>query len=222
MSASVVFTWKDSKGVEFEVVPRFTASGIQFPETGEDMPNFFHFAAGRGVSAVENAGRFSELSRAKRDREFIKVFSNEYKFIDDISIEVHAGQPVLYATLKGVDEKIPLANVSHGINRLVGIMLAIASRPQSIVLVDEIESGIYYKHKTAIWRSILTFMRKYDSQLFVTTHDIEWLKALVEAAGKKNDDISLWRLKRNRKHPVLDQFKGETLKHGIEFGQEVR
>lgn len=221
-SEPVVFTWKDSNGKEHRAIPKITSSGVEMPDTGEDMPDFFYFAATHNIPSRENAGRFSDLSRKKRDRQFVELFTKEYTWIDDINIEVSAGAPVLYATLKGFKEKMPLANISGGINRMVGILLAIASRPRSVVLVDEIENGIYYKHQAAIWRGLLTFMREYDSQLFVTTHSQAWLESLVKSSADDLNDVSLWRLERSKNKIMLRQFSGATLKAGIEYGQEVR
>jgi hypothetical protein len=102
-------------------------------------------------------------------------------------------------------------------------LLGIASRSKSVVLVDEMENEIYYKHHDAIWRALLFFVRAYDTQVFVTTHSNEWLRALVRAAGNDVEDISLWRFERGDKgHPEIFQFTGETLRAGIMHGAEVR
>lgn len=222
LPSPICIVWRDSEGKEHESYPRVTPSGLEYKSTDEDMPDFFLFAANQLVPSVENAGRFSELSRAGRAHEFVKILTNEYKWIEDISIEVIAGAPALFVTVRGQKEKRPLANVSGGINRIVSIMLGIASRPRSVVLVDEIETGLYFKHHIAMWRGLLTLARKYDSQLFLTTHSGEWLNALAKAAKQDVDDIALWKLELSRKGIAVQQFSGKTLKAGIEYGQEVR
>jgi predicted ATPase len=195
---------------------------IKFDDTGEDLPDFFYFAANHMPAAGENAGRFSDLSMAGRAIEFTKIFTNEYSWIEELTIEVVAGVPVIFATVRGQKEKFPLPNVSGGINRIIGIMLSIASREKSVVLVDEMENGIYYKHYEALWRALLSLARNYQTQLFVTTHSDEWLKALVRAAGIEWGDIALWRIERDAGQSVVRQFGGETFKAGVEAGGEVR
>jgi ABC-type Mn2+/Zn2+ transport system ATPase subunit len=221
-ASQFVFRWRDAAGHVRDIVPSITSSGLRLPDTGEDLPDFFHFPANQTISSVENAGRFSDLSKSRQHHQFVELFAKEYEWLEDINVEVVAGSPALYATLLNVRHKLPLANVSGGINRIVGIMLAIASRPRSVVLVDEIENGIYYQHQAHIWRGLLSFMRNYDSQLFVTTHSEEWLEALLEAADGNVDDIALWRLERGPNGPILRQFGGSTFKAGIESGGEVR
>jgi hypothetical protein len=42
---------------------------------------------------------------------------------------MNAGSPAIYATIRGSKNKISLPNLSSGINRMMAILLAIASHP---------------------------------------------------------------------------------------------
>ena len=219
---SITVTYKDPDGNEHVYYPDVTDMKSGFPDIGEETPGFFFFPANTTTNPLEIVGRFSELSRARQQRNFVAVFADEYPWLQDISIEVSAGAPALYGTLETVDNKVSLPNISGGINRMVGIMVTIGARPQSIVLVDEIENGVYYKHQPAIWKGLLKSLREHDGQMIATTHSKECLDALVNAAGDKVDDISLWRIERGQDGPEVLQFSGDTLKAGIEHGVEVR
>jgi AAA15 family ATPase/GTPase len=190
-----------------------------FPPEREHLPDFFYFASPSIGNATENAGRFSELSKARRHRQFVDLFTKEYPWIEDLSIEVVAAQPVIHATLQNMQEKIPLNSISGGINRLLSIILVMASHPKSVVVVDEIDNGLYYKHQSSFWRWLLSFARESDSQLFLSTHSQEWLESLTKAVGDQTDDICLWRIERNKQNiPVVRQFVGEQVILGIESG----
>jgi AAA15 family ATPase/GTPase len=117
---------------------------------------------------------------------------------------------------------LPLNLISAAVNKSVAILATMASRPRSVVLVDEIENGIYYRHQAALWRSVLLFAREYESQLILTTHSEEWLEARVEAAGDAAEDIALWRMERADGVPVLEQLTGRAFKAGMETGGEIR
>ncbi|MBL8660468.1 MAG: AAA family ATPase [Rhodospirillales bacterium] len=221
--APLVFVWRDAQGREHRSSPLITAQGIQLGASLEDLPDFFFFGANQGVGAAENAARFSELSRNRRERDFVKLFVREYPWIEDLNIEVSGGLPVIHATLRDVPAKLPVNLVSGGINRILGVMLAVASRPRSVVIVDEMENGLFHKHKGSLWRAIIAMARQQDCQMFVSTHDEEWVAALVDAAGDQINDVALWRLERveNDKRR-LRQIPGNILKAGIETGGEVR
>jgi energy-coupling factor transporter ATP-binding protein EcfA2 len=221
--APIVFSWRDAAGLVHQASPRITARGIEFASTAEMVPSeYFLFSASQTVSATEAAARFSALSRQGRERGFVDIFTREYPWICDLDIEVVGGVPTIHATLADTKTKMPINAVSGGINRVMAIMLALASQSNTVVLVDEVENGIYFEHKAAVWRGLLSLARRGESQMFLTTHDEEWLDALVEAADE-TADIALWRLERGPKgDPVLRQFTGGALKAGLEFQGELR
>lgn len=218
-TVQITMVWRDFQGKEHFGSFRFRDGQLKFEGGEEDLPDFFYFPANQTISSIENAGRFSELSRARRAAEFAQEFRSEYGWLEDISIEVVAGAPAIYAALRGQNEKLPLPSVSGGINRIISVLLALASRARSVVLVDEIENGIYYRHHRSMWASLLKFTRSYEGQLFVTTHNDEWLQSLVDAAGSDVDDIALWRVERDKENrPIVRQFSGMQVIAGIQAG----
>jgi len=102
---------------------------------------------------------------------------------------------------------------------MITILLMIASRSRSVVLVDELENGIFHTHHEGFWKELLRFTRLYDSQLFLTTHSAEFLDALGEVMDPKKDEISLWRMRREDNRPVARQFFGEQVQLGIKAGE---
>lgn len=215
--------WTDADGNDYRSAIKVTKNGIEFPESLEDVPDFFFYPSGILPNSVEVAERFSRLSRRGMDDNFKKIFTKEYNWIEDLSIEVEAGAPGVYATIRGSKDKLPLANISGGINRILSIMLAVCSRSQSVVLADEVENGIYFKHQSRLWRGLIDLTRDNNGQIFLSTHSEEWLRALVDAADEKTDDIALWRLEREEGSvsPVVHQFAGSKVLNGILAG-EVR
>lgn len=219
-TSPIGFRWRNSIGEEREIFPRVKQTGIEIEGTGEDLSDFFYFAANQTIQSVENATRFSDLSRAGRANRFIELFTKEYEWIDNLNIEVLAGFPVIYATLRD-GQKLPLPYISGGLNRIVGILLAIVSRARSVILIDEAENGIYHQHYRAMWDALITLSRSHNSQLFTTTHNEEWIEGLFEAAGKDVDDISLWRIERSDEGPLIRQFSGRQTAAAVNVG-EVR
>ena len=220
-SGPLKFSWIDHLGHKHEYSPTITAGGLKLEVADEDNPDFFYMSASTNVSSSENANRFSDMSPDAR-RHLVDILKKEYGWIEDLQIDVSAGQPYVSATLREGDKQ-PLALISGGINRIVGIMIAIASRERSVVLVDEIENGLYYKHHGEIWRSLLLLSQQYDAQLFVSSHSAEWVNALVKASGKRINDVCLWRVERDDKGvPEIFRFDGKTLKSGADFGVDPR
>ena len=195
---------------------------LRYPAQKKTFQISFFFAASAVTSSIETAGRFSELSRTNQQKFFVDLFKQQYGQIEDLSIEVVGGAPALYATIKGVKQKIPLTAVSGAINRILAILLAIVTRPKSVVLVDEADNGVYFKRHRAFCRTLLTFAREFEAQLFLSTHNEEWLTALAHEAGEKSDDLALWRVEQTDNGPIIKQFSGTAFIAAEEYGGEIR
>jgi hypothetical protein len=220
-SASILFEWINAAGEKRPSRPRFTPQGFLPDASGEDLPDFFYFAANQTIGAEENAQRFSELGFEGKRPDFIKFFTTEYPWLSDLSIELVAGSATVYVTLRNGTDRFPLAMVSGGINRVLSIMLALAAHPRSVILIDEIENGISFKHQSAVWRGLSSLARESESQLFVTTHNEEWLEAIFDDAVNIGD-IVLWRLEMADDVPVLRQFSGKQIAIAVQNSGEVR
>jgi len=219
----LTFTWSGADGPEKPVRPMIRQNQVSIA-AGPMKSSASFFPAGLTPPLLETVERFSTLRRQNRSKVFIDAFTKEFDFISDLNIEVNAGQPMIYATLKKNGLQLPISAVSGGINRVLSICLAIASQPQTVIIVDEMEDGLFHTRKGSLWKTTLDLAFQQDAQLFVTTHDEEWLKSLIEVIEDSQiDEVSLWRFQRNdRGESELKQFSGSVLKAAIETGREVR
>ena len=216
------FIWRSAGGHEYPLTPKYADGQIQFPTTGESLPRFFYFSANQPVNAGESASLFSQLSRSHAENTFKALIKKQFPLIKDISIEISGGAPVLYATVPGVREKVPIPNVSGAITRLLAILLTMASKPGGVLLIDEMENGVYYTHHEQVWGAILSFVREFDCQIFTTTHSKEWLQALAVASDKGPlpiENVCLLRLSRRHNRPTLLTFSGKKFRDGSLMGQ---
>jgi AAA domain, putative AbiEii toxin, Type IV TA system len=218
-SAGIQFQWRNSNGQERIYTPKVTPTGISVGGTDEYLPNYYYYPASQTIGSSEIATRFSELSRAGRLTEFITTMRSEYPWIVDLKIEIVAALPVLYATLDTGDQ-MPLANVSGGINKIASIMLTISGRPRTVILIDEVEDGIYFQHQPVIWKGFAAMARQQEAQLFLTTHNEEWLEAVFKDGDM--DDVTLWRLTRDKGIPRLRQYSGKQISVAVEGSGEIR
>lgn len=221
-NGSMEFAWRTSSGQEYTMRPSVTPSGIAMQGLAPEGASSSHFPAGSPVSSIEAASRFSELSKIGRHTSFINVIEREYPWISNIGIEVSAGSPALFASIDGLNSKLPITSISGGISRSIAFMLAIAHKRGAVVSIDEIENGIYFKHHAATWRGMIHLARENSAQLFVTTHSEESIRALVDVMGSDTSDVTLWRVERSAIQPTIRQFGGATLRAGVLAGGELR
>lgn len=217
----ITFEWKDSKGTVNRAQPKITPEGLNIAGTGETMPIFF-FSSSSATNPAENASRFSLLDTSGKSSIFVSALRKIFPFLTGISIQVISGQPTLHAALGFSDLKVPLGLLSGGINKLAGIFLAVAGAAQSVVLIDEIENGFYYRLLPDIWSALLSFCKQQDSQIFASTHSEECLRALLRIVGDNVDEFTLIRTERSDGHCTARVFGGRQLHTAIEQNIEVR
>lgn len=218
----IEFAWTDSEGVRTVAQTRVSGGGVEFESAGS-VPNCYFFSATSSVPSGETATKFSDLrKRRKTDAaDFVRTFTEIFDWIEDISVETYGGAPVLHAAVRGADRLMPLTTVSGAINRIAGILLAIADRRDGLVLVDEIENGIFHRHQLPLAKALVSFSRKHNCQLLMSTHSLEWLEAFILAAGDPSDS-ALYRVERGDPQPSIVRFGGETFAAGVRSSGDVR
>lgn len=218
----LTFEWTDEHGSKRRGDTRISPQGIALQGTGEMLPQFFYFSAQSAVNSIETADRFSQLRNSGQDKKFVRLFTSVYDWVKDVSVESKSGAPIVTAALKGARGRIPINLVSGSVSRAFGLFTAIASRENGVVLIDEIENGLFHERQTLFCKTLIQFARQYKCQLFITTHSQEWLRHFVEASDGKIDDVVFWRAERGKKEPELLRFSGDHLRAAIEYKTEVR
>jgi len=219
----ISFKWDFGSRVSHSRV-EIVDGALQMKGSAQVYPVFL--VSPRTFSGKENAGFYSTLSRTKRAKPVLDAVRSIFPDVEDISLEMLAGEPLIYVSLPGLPEKLPLGDLSGGLNKYIEILLAILINPGGVVLIDEIENGFHHRNLPALLRNIVEMCEENRVQLFATTHSYEFLQVMAEAvASSKNgkDDFSLIRLERNGiDSPTITTVSGEAFEAAISEDFEVR
>jgi len=212
----ITFEWRTEKGEPQKIAATVTSQGIiQLPQTTKLYPITF-FAATSLVSSDENAKRFSFLSRRKRQGRVVAIIRSLFPLVQDISVEIVAGGPALFASVENLDEKLAVGSLSGGLGKYLGYLIAIASNPKGVVLIDEIENGFFYKKYGDVWSGLTTLAREHETQLFISTHSFECLNAALPEVEKDPSLFSLFRTERKQRECIVRAFGGKDFLAGLE------
>lgn len=176
--------------------------------------------------------------------ELVSFFDNEIERYDRVNKEnrinefddvIRMIEPNLKRTSLGIHNSLPtiLADVGYGLaplnllgsggKKLAQIFLALSCAQNGIVLIDEIEGSFHYSILPSIWKAIVEFSRRNNTQIFATTHSGECLKAAYEVARASDfDDIKLHRLERNGETSNFYSFDGEKLEAMLSNDWDLR
>jgi predicted ATPase len=173
--------------------------------------------------AGENATWLSQLSVDKRDVEVVDAIRRHFPFIKGVTSEtISQGTSNVYADLPDLPKKLPLSLVSSGISRLFTFILAIVQFGDGVVLIDEIENGIFHTQYEKVWKTLIDLAKLHNTQLFVSTHSSECLTALLPSLQENEEEFTLLHTKRETSAVDVELHSGKALSSLIRQGFDPR
>jgi hypothetical protein len=85
--------------------------------------------------------------------------------------------------IKDINQPIPLRSLGDGMQRTLGIALALVNAKDGFLLIDEFENGLYYSVQPNLWRLIFEVARRLNVQVFATTHSWDCIEGFQKAAS---------------------------------------
>lgn len=124
-----------------------------------------------------------------------------------------------------------LSTYGDGIKKVLSIASGIAKAVNGVLLIDEVETAIHSRYFNDIFRFIASACRKFDVQVFITSHSIEAIDGFLaiedydRMSDGGEDPISVVTLKKD-----LDSFRSyarvlfgrHVYQNREQFGFEVR
>lgn len=119
----------------------------------------------------------------------------------------------------------PISTLGDGAQRVLGLAIALVSAENSVLLIDEVESGIHYSLQRKLWEVIFQYATKLNVQVFATTHSNDTLSALVHVASHSEDPnlAQFVRLQRNANAQIdVVTYAMDDLEHAAISNIEMR
>jgi AAA15 family ATPase/GTPase len=218
----ISFEWHAGSGKMYSAKVTLGETGqLQLSGFDEAYPGIYVYPG--SISAKDNARRFSSLSKINKDSTILEAIKKVYPRVTGISVEILTGGATLYVSVDYLPEKLPITVLSGGVNKFISILLGIVASENGVVLIDEIESGFYYKTLTPMLNVIYEFAAQHTAQLFVSTHSYELLESLVAVMDGREHDFSLLRTVQTKDGSSSVQFvEGHSYRSAIKQDFEVR
>jgi ABC-type cobalamin/Fe3+-siderophores transport system ATPase subunit len=125
--------------------------------------------------------------------------------------------------VEGISEPIPIRNLGNGMQRLLGIVLSLVSAQNGILLIDEVENGLYFTVQEDLWQLIFQVACQLNVQVFATTHSWDCISAFQGAIQDEESQESLLiRLEYKEDNIVATIFDEQDLAIIIRDRIEVR
>jgi ABC-type cobalamin/Fe3+-siderophores transport system ATPase subunit len=200
---------------------RVAKDGLQMDSFEDSYSMVYVFPA--IFSAKETAKRFSYLSKRNEEKPVVESVRKLFPMVRELTVETNWGQPVLYASVDSLSEKLPVTVLSGGINKYIAILLSIAVSKNGVVLVDEFDEGFYYKNFKQVAANLIDACADNNVQLFASTHSYEFLEAVMPSTDEREDGFRLLRFSRSANgQSSVKTIKGQHYRAAIQQDFEVR
>jgi predicted ATPase len=119
---------------------------------------------------------------------------------------------------------VPLASCGDGMRRILAIIAELVSVEGGTLLIDEIDTGLYYEVLIDLWKLVLEIAAKTKTQVFATTHSWDCVQAFQEALTELSDRQigQLVRLDRDKKQVEPVVYSASELDIAMRQRIEVR
>lgn len=200
-----------------------TQDGMHLQPIASPPPFDTFFLSSRTRAPVlEDPKRFGNLERNKKQDVLLDPLRIIEPRLTRLAVAMVGDIPMIHGDI-GLARLVPLALMGEGMVRLASLILAIANAPKGVVLIDEIENGLYYSILPKVWQSIAKAAQQFNTQVFATTHSLGCITAAHQVFNNsKVYNFGLHRLERTKGVIRVATYDKESLTAAIEAGLEVR
>ena len=204
-------------------VPGVAAVGVEARQAPRPhQPLAIFLAARRASISEEDVKRFSQLEINSQQEGVLQILKGIDSRLTKLAVVSTRPTPAIYADI-GLSRLIPVQLMGDGMTRILSLALSIATVPDGMVLVDEIENGLHHTVMQKMWGAIATYARRYNVQIFATTHSHECFRTACQAfESDEEDDFRLFRIDHSRGKLRTVRYDREMMDSALEFNVEVR
>lgn len=171
---------------------------------------------------IEQLSGISDLIKTKNKASILQALNLFDQGIRDITILSPQGmRPTIEIDHVDFKTTAPVSAFGDGMRRALTFALTIPKVKGGLLLVDEIETAIHFSALQELYSWLIKICQINDVQLFVTTHSLEAVDALLSAHGNAYEGLVTYQL--GQSGQPAKRFSGELLNRlRNERGLDVR
>lgn len=137
---------------------------------------------------------YGRLVEKKQEQQIIDILRTIEPKIKDMTL---VGQELMVDI--GLSQRLPINMMGDGLRKLVAIVLAAYECRDGVLAIDEVDNGFHYSAMKSLWKAIFMASEANNTQVFLTTHNIDFLKGLTTFLGEETyssmrDDVAAYKL----------------------------
>jgi AAA15 family ATPase/GTPase len=183
-----------------------------------------YFIPSRTITPKDDAILFGKIDRSDfgQIEDIVKILQIVDPRIKRLSVIPNANEVMIHGDI-GLRNSLPIPLMGEGMGKLSSLLIRFANAKNGVVLIDEIENGFHYSILKDIWKVIFEASKKFNVQIFATTHSYECIEAANKVLLENNlYDFTLHRLVRMDNKILHKSLDRQKLAMAMESNLEVR
>lgn len=165
---------------------------------------------------------FRNISLNKQKQKLVELLRKSFPNLQNLEFQLDG----IYCDT-GLPKLLPLSVMGEGFYKVMQIALNIVNAEAKVLLIDEIENGLYFSTQQTLWKAILDFAINDNIQFFIATHSYETLtilNTLLTNNGNYSfkDIVRLYRIENQNAAIHSETYDTKSLNIAIEHNWEIR
>lgn len=195
---------------------------IEKYETFRKPPAAAFLASKKHIPSRETTNRFSNFVKEGREHEITEFLRIIEPRLDSLTIVTEGPASFVHGKLRGISRTQEIHLMGEGMEKLLNLILHVASSQGGCVFLDEIENGFHHTGLPKIWEAIGKTLRKYNCQLITTTHSYECVQAAHEGLSEMPEAFRHIRLDRKGEEISAKLSNYDMIGAAIKTNLEIR
>ena len=185
--------------LRFDVLQQATAFAVN---VSKKTRNPSQYVATESLSVMELLNLWNSISLTSEEDSVVKILQVLEPRIDRIAAIsgpfINSGNPSrggFVVRLAGPEQRIPIGSFGDGIWRVFALAVALSRSKDSILLVDEIDTGLHHTVMVDMWKFVHQAAKKLNVQVFATTHSYDCVHSLANICEENDaNEIAIHRI----------------------------
>jgi len=178
---------------------------------------FLNASFSRSLEGVPDG--IGRLELQDRKQVVISILKKLDPSIEDILTVSRLGITQLH--VRTHDRWVPIQFAGDGVLRLLQVCLALLENENSLLLIDEIETGLHFSVYDSLWKAVEELSGQTGCQVIATTHSYEMIAA-AQSSIADEDAFSYYRLGRAANGIAAYRYSHSMLGDALASEMEVR
>ncbi|MHB8595640.1 MAG: AAA family ATPase [Ktedonobacteraceae bacterium] len=149
------------------------------------------FISSSGFNNSEVGALWDQVALTEYEKQVVAALHIIALGVEGVSIIGESRERIPIVKIAAIEERLPLRGLGEGMQRILGITLALVNAKDGILLIDEVENGLHYSVQPELWQLIFQIASRLNVQVFATTHSWDCIEGFQKAAQENTQEEGL-------------------------------